>query len=515
MKPLENIPRNCALYARFSSDRQNPKSCQDQLREARFYAEAQGWKIVGQWHDDGISGTKGRDSRDGWDKLLEFVEAGGLAAGGVVLTWDIDRWSRDWADGMIEALRLHKLGVDLADTKDGVLEQHGLAGKILLTLKVAGADEFIQKLRRNVKRGLAAKREAGYWTCPPPFGFVTQKGDGGSILVPHPEEVSAVRRIFDLVDQGKSPAAVARELTLAGIPTKRGSDWTASTIRMIATNPANIGKIARYDTRAGGRQVSRHQVPRDKVQVFEGKHDGIIPLDLWHRAQKRLAITHRGPNSRRIFPLSGLVVCGECGRQCQVTGGDWPYRNYRCRPYGQITDCSSRRIVRVGLLEDAVRKWAVQMARDTDAIRLAAERLAETELRDSQRLANDRSPVQQELQDLQHKQTRLLEALYEGSAPALINERLSQVQVALEDAQGRLDGIGSTMEPTPAKDLAQDIRGVLQAGAVDLVLLQGLLERITLPADPDQTPVLHSFGKKFELKIPRTAKDRTGRTWKS
>lgn len=168
--------RDCILYARFSSDRQNPKSCVDQLREAGRYASAHGWRVVGQYQDAAVSGTKGRADRAGWDELLEFIERGGLRAGGIVLTWDIDRWSRDWADGMIEALRLHKLGVSLADTKDGVLEQAGLAGKILLTLKVAGSAEFIDKLRRGVVRGLDAKRAAGYWTQTPPFGYSAMTG---------------------------------------------------------------------------------------------------------------------------------------------------------------------------------------------------------------------------------------------------------------------------------------------------------------------------------------------------
>ncbi len=502
------MPRPCALYARFSSDRQNPKSCDDQLKEAQTYAEAQGWRVIGKWHDDGISGTKGRSARGGWDQMLEFIEDGRLA-GGVVLTWDIDRWSRDWADGMIEALRLHKLGVDLADTKDGLLEQHGLAGKILLTLKVAGADEFIQKLRRNVKRGLAAKREHGYYTCPPPFGFNTERTPRGSVLVPHQDQAPQVVRIYQMIDQGKTPAAVARQLNTEGITTKRGSKWTPSTIRGIVRSPVNIGKIAIYNTRAGGTQVSRCQVPADQVQILEGKHDAIIPLDLFDRAQACLKARHRGPNSKRSYPISGLVICGECGRTCQVTGGEWPYRNYRCRPYGVTTECTSRRIVRVELLEDAVKTWALAMSKDTDAIEIAALRLAEAEWKEAKRQSEDRAPIEQEIRNLEHKQSRLLEALYEGNAPALINERLRQIQIDLDEAEARLEQIGNSTEPVPAADLAQGIVGALAAGAVDLLKLRTLIGRIELPADPDAAPRLEGFGEVFELDIPPTSHDRT------
>lgn len=44
--------RDCIIYARYSTDRQNPKSCEDQLREVRSYASAQGWRVIGQYPAD-------------------------------------------------------------------------------------------------------------------------------------------------------------------------------------------------------------------------------------------------------------------------------------------------------------------------------------------------------------------------------------------------------------------------------------------------------------------------------
>ncbi len=497
------MTRPCALYARFSSDRQNSKSCDDQLREARAYAKAQGWQVVGQWHDDGISGTKGRADRDGWDQLLEFIENGELS-GGVVLTWDIDRWSRDWADGMIEALRLHKLGVDLADTKDGLLEQHGLAGKILLTLKVAGADEFIQKLRRNVKRGLTAKREQGYYTCPPPFGFNTHRTKAGSILTPHPNQASQLIRIFELIDEGNTPAAVARQLNAEGVRTKRGKKWTPSTIRGIAASQVYIGKIVVYNTRAGGKQVSRCRVSHDQIQIIEGMHDPIISTALFNRVQTQLTVKHRGPNSKRLYPLSGKVICGECGRNCQVTGGVWPYRYYRCRPYGITTECNSRHIVRVGLLEDAVRIWAKDMSNDLIAIKVAAKRIADKELEEAQRLSKDRAPIEQQVHDLEHKQNKLIDALYEGNAPSLINERLKQIQDELSEVQNRLHNIGGGTEPISADEIISVITATLANGDVDLTQLKGVFDSIVIPENPDESVTITAFGEVFNLSIPTT-----------
>ncbi len=373
---------------------------------------------------------------------------------------------------------------------------------------MAGADEFIQKLRRNVKRGLAAKREAGYWTCPPPFGFTTKRTGGGSVLIPD-DNAKWVERIYQLLDEGHSPAAVARRLNDLGVQTARRSQWTPSTVRLIAKSPVYLGKIPIYNTRAGGKQRSVASIPRDQVRVVDGLHDALIDPGLWHRVQKRLEIVRRGPNALRSYPLSGLVVCGECGGRCQVTGGKWPYRNYRCRPYGLETSCSSRRIVRVELLEGAVLAWARDMASDQAAIDQASRRLTALDRAAAQHQSLALAPARRKVDDLTMKQERLLEALYAGGAPTLINERLHQVQAELDAAREALEALGEEVEPLSPEDLARVIMDALEEGAADLAQVAPYIEWIKLPADPDQPPVMRAFGQDFELEIPRTEKDRT------
>ena len=52
-----------AIYARFSTDMQNPKSAEDQERKCRKHAEREGWSVVQVFHDTALSGaTKGRQA---------------------------------------------------------------------------------------------------------------------------------------------------------------------------------------------------------------------------------------------------------------------------------------------------------------------------------------------------------------------------------------------------------------------------------------------------------------------
>ena len=46
-----------ALYARYSSERQNERSIEDQLAVCRRHAEGRGWSVVATFSDAAISGA--------------------------------------------------------------------------------------------------------------------------------------------------------------------------------------------------------------------------------------------------------------------------------------------------------------------------------------------------------------------------------------------------------------------------------------------------------------------------
>ncbi len=50
--------KKVAIYARVSTDKQ---STDNQLRELRAIADKNGWELVNEFVDEGISGAKGRD----------------------------------------------------------------------------------------------------------------------------------------------------------------------------------------------------------------------------------------------------------------------------------------------------------------------------------------------------------------------------------------------------------------------------------------------------------------------
>ncbi len=64
----------CAVYARFSSEKQNVASIEDQIRKCREHAGGQGWEVLNGhiYFDEATSG--GTDQRGGLQRLLGAAE---------------------------------------------------------------------------------------------------------------------------------------------------------------------------------------------------------------------------------------------------------------------------------------------------------------------------------------------------------------------------------------------------------------------------------------------------------
>ena len=77
-----------ALYTRVSTDTQTTDNQIDQLREV---ADRNGWVVVREYIDEGISGSKGREQRPKFDALLKNAVRKEFD---VVMSWSVDRLGR-------------------------------------------------------------------------------------------------------------------------------------------------------------------------------------------------------------------------------------------------------------------------------------------------------------------------------------------------------------------------------------------------------------------------------------
>lgn len=84
--------KRVAIYTRVSTDDQTTSN---QTAELEVVADRLGWGIVARFEDAGISGSKGRKDRPGFDALIKGAEAGDFE---MVMAWGVDRLGRSLSD---------------------------------------------------------------------------------------------------------------------------------------------------------------------------------------------------------------------------------------------------------------------------------------------------------------------------------------------------------------------------------------------------------------------------------
>lgn len=80
------------LYLRVSDKSQNPENQRNELMEV---ARRNGWTVINEYCDHGISGAKGRDKRPAFD---EMIKSGLRKEYDLVMFWAVDRASRNLTD---------------------------------------------------------------------------------------------------------------------------------------------------------------------------------------------------------------------------------------------------------------------------------------------------------------------------------------------------------------------------------------------------------------------------------
>jgi len=228
----------CAVYARYSSDRQSPQSITDQLRKCREYAAQQGWEVlVDHVYSDEAQSGAGAD-RPG---LLELMGAATRHAFDVVLVDDTSRLSRNQGETARIVDRLSFLGVRLVAVSQGIDTTQDQAD-VLLTVHGLVDSLYIKELAKKTHRGQEGKVLQGLHAGGRCFGYNNTITPGGVRLAINDAEAAIVKEIFTMAADGLSLRSIAKRLNARGIPpSRRRKDnrrptWCPSAIRAGSSN---------------------------------------------------------------------------------------------------------------------------------------------------------------------------------------------------------------------------------------------------------------------------------------
>jgi site-specific DNA recombinase len=332
--------RRVALYLRVSSDDQAErgtiKTQADEIR--RRLAGEEGIVIVGDYADDGVSGTTPLEDRPAGSRLLADARAGLIEE---VWVYKLDRLGRDLIELAIARRTLVGLGIRLVSALEGEPDD------FMFDIQSAvAANERRVFLRRTAHGMSRAAREGRYTGGIVPFGFRVEGVKQDARLAPDETVVWADRSAADLVRdiyerlalKGQSCRTIARDFNAAGIPTHYARDgrgvrgratqglWRAGRIRNLVVNPVYRGEL-QY-----GRRIDQRGAKTERVghEITSAAIEGLVSPTLWGAAQNALAANRRtAKNTRHVYMLRGVIHCGICGLTLVGSAGNTGAR-YRC-----------------------------------------------------------------------------------------------------------------------------------------------------------------------------------------
>jgi hypothetical protein len=107
--------------------------------------------------------------------------------------------------------------------------------------------------------------------------------------------------------------------------------WSRSSIKEMLQNVHYIGKV-RWNFRKHVSVVENGEVKKKRPQTSieeymesEGRHEGIIPTELFYKAQEKIGKNPRVPKNNKVRnPFASLLYCSKCGKVMvyQSKGGE-------------------------------------------------------------------------------------------------------------------------------------------------------------------------------------------------
>lgn len=363
MSKQKQLNNKTALYKRLSKEDEKAgesMSIEHQGILLRQYAEEHGFNVVDEYADDGYSGTN--FDRPDVQRMLEDAKSGKIDT---IIVKDLSRFGRNYIevgqyiDYIFPAYGIRFIAInDNVDTADRTSTAMDMM-PIMNVFNEWHAANTSKKIRAVLE---SSQRSGKYTNWNYPYGY--RAGDDESRTAVIDEEAAAViRRIYDLRLQGHSARTIARILTDEGIPnpatyyTKLDGGkwnrpckpyWNPETIRWILSNPTYIGHTIQHKTtRVSYKNHKVVQIPESEWIINENAHEPIISKEIWDKVQT----TYEGKRGRSdksnvVHPLSGLVVCPNCGKKLKFKSAKDVHNCFVCRTYVDLGKkyCTSHHI---------------------------------------------------------------------------------------------------------------------------------------------------------------------------
>lgn len=350
----------------------------------------------------------------------------------------------------------------------------------------------LRMIKKRLQRGIKATVEGGGYVSNAPYGYEQTRVGKTPTLKIRENEAKFVRMMFDLYLKGMGCQRIADTISAMGARPRRGEVFSRNTVRKILQSPTYIGKVVwnqKSCIQPGKQGNGKHMVihhPRSEWVVVDGLHPAIIDEDTFRRVQEIFDSHPRSPTFTGVIenPLSGVVVCGNCGahmqRQMHERGG--PY--LICQRRGCMVS-SQLPLVERAILE--------QLRAEVEALS-ANQQGDDNEAGKKAELTEALRGIELDIRTARQQDDRLHDLLEQGvydvdtfmERHALLAERIAKLESTKKQLQPK-------ERPLDVEGMQQRIRAVLEAYAgaspqTRSELLKSVIDRVIYRKEPGAKP---------------------------
>jgi len=444
-----------AVYARKSTEQNGvtdeDKSVTRQLEHARAYAAKKGWLMADEEHlyvDDGISGAE-FVKRPGFLRLMNALKPHPPFQ--VLIMSEESRLGREQIETAYALKQIMDAGVrvffyleDRERTLDTAMD------KVMLSLTGFAAEMEREKARQRTYDAMLRKAKALHVTGGKVYGY-----DNVEVLGPdgtrqsvsrqiNPEQAAVVRRIFELYASGTGMLTIAHRLNEEGVRAPRGRGWAPSGIREMLHRPLYRAEIVWNRSQKIVRAGTKKQRRRDESEWIRREPPDlqIITEELSQRVKARLEeramLFPRSQVTQRLigrprhqdesaYLLVGFVRCATCGGPVGTESrSHGSHGNRRLIPHYACLDnrrrgkaiCANGIALRQDVLDQAVLGAIEEVLHsDSDILIQAVDRVLARLGFLRSHFDSTRTQLRNELQEVQQRLDRWLDALAESALP--------------------------------------------------------------------------------------------------
>lgn len=312
MKPQTKLfedtrEKRVVAYCRVSTE--NVQQTSSYELQKNFYEEMikekPGWKLVGIYADEGISGTSVQH-RVEFNRMIQDCVDGKID---LIVTKSVSRFARNIVDSIDTQRMLANLNppVGVFFETEHIYSLDSTSEMMMAVLSAAAQEESHTK-SLIMNASIEQRFSRGIFLTPKLLGYDLDE-EGNYIL--NEEEADTVKLCYYLILNGFSPDDIAEILTQLKRKTKKGrTTWSASSVRIVLLNERHCGDVLSRKTFTPDYLTHKSKKNNNERNQYEQRdhHEAIVSREVFQATLFLLKC--KGSGSYHKYPFLKVIDTG-------------------------------------------------------------------------------------------------------------------------------------------------------------------------------------------------------------